>query len=65
MAEAKIQLDNGKTLTITAKNQSQKNVYVERVRINGKLIKGSSITNDDIMNGGDLVFEMRSKPNKN
>ncbi|MGC1632086.1 MAG: GH92 family glycosyl hydrolase [Gelidibacter sp.] len=62
--EAKIHLDNGKTLTITTKNQGKKNIYVNQVTVNGKLIKGTSITHHDIMMGGEMVFEMSSKPKK-
>ena len=63
--EAIIHLDNGKILTIKAKNQSLKNVYVNRVTINGKLLKGTSITHNNIMNGGEIIFEMNSKIKKN
>ncbi len=59
--EAKIHLDNGKTLTIIAKNQSKKNVYVKRISINGKLLKSTFLNHQDIMNGGELIFEMTNK----
>ena len=59
--EAKIHLDNGKTLTIIAKNQSQKNVYVKRVIINGKPLKSTSILYNDIISGGEIIFEMTNK----
>ncbi|RAJ23032.1 putative alpha-1,2-mannosidase [Gelidibacter algens] len=61
--EAKIHLDNGKTLTITAKNQSEKNVYVKRVTIYGKTLESTSISHHDIMKGGELIFEMSSSHN--
>lgn len=60
--EAIIHLENGKTLTITAKNQSKENVYVQRVLLNGKIIEGSTLQHQDIMNGGEIVFEMTNKP---
>ncbi len=60
--EAKIHLDNGKTLTITTKNQSQKHVYVKRVLVNGTPVKNNQISHQDIMNGGEIVFEMSKKP---
>ena len=56
--EAKIHLDNGKTLTITAKNQGKENVYVKRVLINGNVLEGNLISHQDIMNGGEIIFEM-------
>ncbi len=56
--EAKIHLDNGKTLTITAKNQGKENVYVKRVLINGSILESNLISHQDIMNGGEIIFEM-------
>jgi predicted alpha-1,2-mannosidase len=56
--EATIHLENGKTLKITAKNQNEKNVYVKRISINGKPLKGTLLNHQDIMNGGELIFEM-------
>ncbi|MAM18163.1 MAG: sugar hydrolase [Gramella sp.] len=62
--EATLNLDNGKTFTVTAKNQSDKNVYVKKVELNGKELTEPFIQHDDIMNGGELKFWMSSKPNK-
>jgi predicted alpha-1,2-mannosidase len=59
---AKIHLDNGKTLTIIANNQSKDNVYVQSVSVNGKLLEGILLSHQDIMNGGELVFEMSATP---
>ncbi len=55
---AEIALANGKTLKITANNQGKKNVYVEKITFNGKELDGCYITHDELMNGGELVFEM-------
>ncbi|AWX46074.1 hypothetical protein HME9304_03106 [Flagellimonas maritima] len=55
---AKIHLENGKTLTIATKNQSKDNVYVRSVSINGKVLDGILLSHQDIMNGGEIVFEM-------
>ncbi|MDG4714939.1 GH92 family glycosyl hydrolase [Winogradskyella marincola] len=60
--EAKIHLENGKTLSITANNQSKDNVYVKSISINGKPIEGTSISHQDIMNGGKIIFEMSNQP---
>lgn len=62
--EAIIHLNNGKTLTIKAKNQSAKNVFVKRILVNGKVIKGYQLSHDNIMDGGELIFEMTSEPVK-
>jgi len=62
---AVIQLENGKTFTVIATNFSDKNVYVKSIKLNGKQYNKTYITHADIVNGGDLIFEMSSKPNKN
>ena len=55
---AELTLPNGKTLKITAENQSDKSIYVERVTFNGKELKEIYITHAELMNGGELVFTM-------
>jgi predicted alpha-1,2-mannosidase len=60
--EAKIHLDNGKTLTIKANNQSKENVFVQNVSINGKPLENNLLSHYDIMTGGELVFEMSNQP---
>jgi len=59
--EAVLHLENGKTFTITAKNQSAKNVYVQKVELNGRPLTGLTLKHEDIMKGGNLVFFMGSK----
>lgn len=59
---AVLKLENGKTLSIEAVNQSDKNVYVEKVELNGKPINRRHITHSEIMNGGTLKFHMSDKP---
>jgi predicted alpha-1,2-mannosidase len=58
---ATIQVGGGKTFTITVKNQSEKNVYIQKMILNGKPLTGLTITHQEIMNGGELVFFMGSK----
>ena len=60
---AVLKLENGKTLKIEAINQSDKNVYVQKVLINGKKINRNYITHTEIMNGGKITFMMRDKAN--
>jgi len=59
---AALKLENGKTLNIEAKNQSDKNVYVQKVLVNGKELNRSYITYAEIMTGGKIVFQMSDKP---
>jgi len=56
--KAKINLENGKTFTITANNLSDKNCYVQKIKLNGKVIKDYKINFCDIVAGGELFFEM-------
>lgn len=61
---AVIRLENGRTLTIEAKDQSEKNVYVKRATLNGKRIDRRYITHAELMGGGALVFQMDDEPAK-
>ena len=61
--EAIIHLENGKTLSIIANNQSKENIYVKSVTVNGITIKENLISHTDIENGGTLIFEMTNKKN--
>jgi predicted alpha-1,2-mannosidase len=60
---ATIHLNNGKTLSIKTINQKKENVYVKSVSVNGKVIEGSLLSHDSIINGGEIIFEMTNQPN--
>lgn len=62
--KATLRFENGKTLTIVAKNQSEKNVYVAKVELNGRAIKSRSVSHQQLTNGGNLIFTMSPNPNK-
>lgn len=62
--EAVLRLENGKTFTVEAVNQSDKNVYVQKVLLNGKTLDQPFIKHGDITGGGKLVFYMGAKPRK-
>ena len=62
--KAVIKLENGNTFTVEANNQSDKNVYVQKVLLNGKQLEQPVIGHEDIMKGGSLVFFMSDKPKK-
>lgn len=61
---AVLQLENGKTFSIEAINQNEKNVYVRKIELNGKVVSDFKIRHSDIVNGGKLVFYMSAKPSK-
>ena len=60
----KVSLENGKTFEVRADKVSDKNRYVKSVKLNGKPYTKAYITQQDIINGGELTFEMTSAPNK-
>lgn len=62
--QAKLNLENGNTFNINAINQSDKNVYVQKVILNGKPLTTMNIHHQEIMKGGSLTFYMGSKPKK-
>ncbi|MFT4093481.1 MAG: glycoside hydrolase family 92 protein, partial [Niabella sp.] len=59
-----IKLSNGKSLTISAENVSEKNIYIQNVKYNGGKYERQYITHSMIMQGGSLEFDMGPKPNK-
>lgn len=63
--EATIKFPNGKTFKMIAENNSQKNIYIQSITLNGKPHTESYISHHQIMNGGELIFEMGSDPKTN
>ena len=62
VARATVRLANGKAFRMTARNLSEKNMYVKSVTLNGKRIAGWKLRHGDVMKGGEVVFEMCSRP---
>jgi predicted alpha-1,2-mannosidase len=62
--QAELQLENGKTFKVVTQNQGPKNVYVQKVLLNGKPLNAYSIKHSDIVAGGTLTFFMGNKPKK-
>ena len=58
-----LRLANGKTLTITA-NNPKKNVYIDQVTLNGRIIDKNFITYEQLMEGGVLAYTLVDEPNK-
>ena len=59
--EATIPVADGKTFTIRTHGGNDKAVYVKKYVLNGKQIKGTSITHRQIMDGGTLDVYMTAK----
>src|SRR3984957_11837389 len=58
---AVLQLDNGKTFRIETRDQSDKNVYVKKILLNGQPLTRLWLTHEEIMAGGVVVFFMSNK----
>jgi len=59
-----LMLENGKKFEISAPGNSNENVYVDKVTLNGKVYDKNYIRHNDIMNGGKLQFDMTQTPNR-
>ena len=62
--KATVNVGAGKTFTVVAKNYSDRNIYVQSARLNGKALKNSYIEFNDIHHGGTLELVMGPKPSK-
>ncbi len=62
--KVEINLSNGKKFTVIAKNNSPENLFVQSVKLNGIALEKPFFTHKDILNGGELDFEMGPAENK-
>ncbi|MFC2080751.1 GH92 family glycosyl hydrolase [Bacteroidota bacterium] len=62
--KAILTLENGNKFTITAKNNSSKNFYIQSTSLNGKNYTHGYINFDDIQNGGEFAFHLVDGPNE-
>jgi predicted alpha-1,2-mannosidase len=63
--QVRISLANGKTFSITARNTSGKNKYVQSATLNGRQLNSPFFAHSDLWAGGSLVLEMGPAPNRN
>ena len=64
--ESSLNLPNGKKFKIKAPKLSEKNIQVKRVLLNGTPLDDYRITHQQILEGGELFFEMvKGKPSVN
>ncbi|SNR59909.1 GH92 family glycosyl hydrolase [Flavobacterium sp. ov086] len=57
-------LENGRNFEVETINQSDKNVFVSKVLLNGKQLDKPFLKHSDVINGGKITFYMSNKPNK-
>ncbi|OIV41394.1 GH92 family glycosyl hydrolase [Flavobacterium johnsoniae] len=62
--KAVFNLENGKNFEVEIVNQSDKNVFVSKVLLNGKQLDKPFLKHAAVINGGKITFYMSSKPNK-
>lgn len=62
--ESTINVGNGKTFIVEAKNVSAKNKYIQSATLNGQEWNKPWIHHDDMRKGGRLVLQMGPRPNK-
>lgn len=60
---ATIETGKNKTFTVRAKNNSEKNIYIQSATLNGKSLSRTWITHKEITEGGVLEFIMGPDPN--
>lgn len=61
---ATINLENNKTFVIKTENNSNENIYIQSITLNGEKINRNYITHKEITQGGILVFTMGKFPKK-
>jgi predicted alpha-1,2-mannosidase len=60
-----LNLPEGKTFTIIADRVSNTNIYIQSAKLNGKEFNQTSISHQQLLEGGTLHFTMGATPNKN
>ena len=58
-----LNMSSGKSFTIVADNNKPENVYINSAKLNQKRYTKNYILHSDIVNGGELKFDMSNKPN--
>lgn len=62
LPEMSLRLDNGATFTVKAPKVSSRNRYVKSVKLNGKPYTKRFLTQEDVLAGGTLEFDMTDRP---
>ena len=63
--EATIKTSGNTEFTILAKNNSDRNFYIQSAKLNNEDLNRTYITHKELMSGGTLELEMSAEPNKN
>lgn len=63
--KATLHFENGNNLVIDAQNNSEENLYIESLRVNGQESTRNYLKHADLLQGGTIEFKMSSQPNLN
>ena len=63
--KATIHLENGKDVMIEAPLNSEENLYIKEMKLNGKSYTHNYFSHEDLMNGAKIQIEMSNLPNEN
>jgi len=61
--EVRFNLESGKSFAIKARGVSNRNIYIQSATLNGKTYNQSFLLHDDLVAGGELIFQMGPRPN--
>ena len=61
---AKLHLENGKTVVFSAPDNSDENRYIKSMTVNGKRYTKNYLNHFELLKGGKYVFDMESEPCK-
>jgi predicted alpha-1,2-mannosidase len=61
---AVLRLENGNTVEIQVENQSEDNIYVQKVEVNGRVVDRLYLTHEELVGGGAIVFFMVKEPGR-
>ena len=59
-----VKMENGNTLVIEAADNSDKNIYIDEIKLNGNKHGLNFITHSQLQSGGKLNYHMSNTPNK-
>ncbi|MEU6060987.1 GH92 family glycosyl hydrolase [Streptomyces sp. NPDC047097] len=60
--KATVRMDNGRTLVVRAPKNSDRNIYVQGLKVNGKRWNSTALPHDLLAKGGTLDFAMGPRP---
>ena len=59
---ARLHLENGKTVTISAKDNGKGRCYIQKMKVNGKEWNRNYLTHSSLLEGPDITFSMSDRP---